>query len=86
MRNCISALTFTLNQAVEGMSSGKKTFKTRLNCKLPYRFFLNQESDVPETDSKNNEMTLCLLSTCPQSTTNIIKSERHKLYRNGKLE
>lgn len=28
MRNSISALAFALNQEAEGMSSGKKTFKT----------------------------------------------------------
>lgn len=28
MRNLISASAFTLNQAAEGMSSGKETFKT----------------------------------------------------------
>lgn len=59
-----SCFTFTLIQAAEGLSSGKKTFKAELNCKLSYRFFLSQESDVPETDSENNEMTLCLLSAC----------------------
>lgn len=35
----------------------------RINSKLD-GFSFNQESVPPETASKNNEMTLCLLSTC----------------------
>ena len=66
MKNLISALAFMLNQAGEGMSSGKKTFKTEIKLQVIIQlfFFYSQESDVPETDSKNNEMTLYLPSTC----------------------
>lgn len=39
MKNLISALAFMLNQAGEGMSSGKKTFKTEIKLQVIIQLF-----------------------------------------------